>query len=67
MFILLEAVAANPALRLKEVSVLSETDMKMLSEFNATSVHVPSLLIHDHFCRKAQRVADKIAVKAGDI
>ena len=64
---LAQAVAANPALRLKEVSVLSETGRKMLEEFNSTEKPVPQCLIQDLFEKSVVAFPEKTAVMSGDI
>jgi amino acid adenylation domain-containing protein len=46
---LVEAAAENPDRAISEISLVSEKDIKKLSEFNQTQVAIPDLLIHNMF------------------
>lgn len=63
---LLETITAFPGITLDQVTVLSETDKKLINAFNDTITPVPGLLIHNMIEEQAERNPGKTAIIAGN-
>ncbi len=62
-----EAVTANPALRMSDVDVLEPAERRrLLAEWNDTGVALPPLLVPEMIERQAVRAPDAVAVACGD-
>ena len=64
---LLQAVVADPGVRISQVSILPERERhKLLVEFNQTQKSYPLAFAHRGFELEAEKTPDAIAVKCGD-
>ena len=65
--LVLEAVAADPAIRLSHLPAMLPEDAARLEQWNATARPLPaSRTLHDLFEAQARRTPDRVAVIAGD-
>ncbi|HEX6292329.1 MAG TPA: amino acid adenylation domain-containing protein [Herpetosiphonaceae bacterium] len=64
---LLEGIAANPRQRIAALPLLSETDRRMLADWNATEVeYAEDACIHQLFEAQVARTPDALAIVSGD-
>ena len=62
----LEQVAADPGVRVHQVSLLSDAERAELAARNATAVSVPDASVAGLFAARARRVPDAVAVVDGE-
>ena len=62
---LLQSVVENPDQAISEISLISENDKKMLSEFNNTEVAIPDCLVQNFFEKQAGLTPLKTAIISG--
>jgi tyrocidine synthetase-3 len=62
---LLQTLIKNPDQSISDINIVSETDKKLIDEFNNTEVEVPDFLIQDYFELYCEKNPHKTAVISG--
>lgn len=61
----LEAVAADPSIRLSRLPLITASELRTLDELNATATEIPSLPVHELVRARAREQPDAVAVRCG--